>query len=203
MDSFIQEAYAAGSASASEAGPPPPAPRWKGIKDGKKSVTFLQGTLQEFDPLKSLAAAKLIGRVGYHPPLHFPSDIDDKLDVAWCQWCLGHLSDLDLVAFLKRCHAALRIGGRSLIVVKENLCRDSEDGGPRTVFDKQDSSLTRYAGASVGVCLSNDIWWFRSDLAWKKIFQTAGLKLIKEQIQDGLPEGLYDVKMWDLFYFRR
>ncbi|KAF7976336.1 hypothetical protein HWV62_7070 [Athelia sp. TMB] len=180
VESFIQEAYAAGSASTSEAGPKPPASRWKGIKDNKKSVSFLQGTLQEFDPTSALAHSKVIGRVGYTPTPQAMSDINDKLDVAWCQWCLGHLSDVDLVAFLKRCHAALREGGRSLIIVKENLCRDADDGGPRTVFDDQDSSLTR------------------SDMAWKKIFQDAGLRLIKEQTQHGLPEGLYEVKMYAL-----
>jgi len=55
-----------------------------------------------------------------------------------------------------------------------------EGGGPRTVFDPQDSSLTR------------------SDLAWKKIFVDVGLKLQKEQTQHGLPEGLYEVKMYAL-----
>ena len=34
----------------------------------------------------------------------------------------------------------------------------------------------------------------RSDLAWKKIFKDAGLTLIKEEVQHGLPEGLYPVK---------
>ena len=38
--------------------------------------------------------------------------------------------------------------------------------------------------------------WRRSDLAWKKIFKDAGLTLAKEQIQYGLPEGLYEVKMY-------
>lgn len=35
----------------------------------------------------------------------------------------------------------------------------------------------------------------RSDMAWKKIFTDADLVLIKEQVQHGLPEGLYAVKM--------
>jgi protein N-terminal methyltransferase len=35
----------------------------------------------------------------------------------------------------------------------------------------------------------------RSDRAWKSIFDQAGLKLVREQVQDGLPEGLYVVKM--------
>lgn len=35
----------------------------------------------------------------------------------------------------------------------------------------------------------------RSDKAWKVIFDQAGLRLVQEQVQDGLPEGLYAVKM--------
>ncbi|KIM87145.1 hypothetical protein PILCRDRAFT_4356 [Piloderma croceum F 1598] len=183
VDSFINGAYSAGMASAKGQGKA--GERWKGIQEGTKSVTFLQGTLQSFDPTHPLSSTKLIGRVGYTPQSSPDSDINVPLDVAWCQWCLGHLSDVDLISFLQRCKAALRVGGRSLIVVKENLCRDFGEEldtvvGPRTVFDEQDSSL------------------MRSDLAWKKIFKDAGLILMKEQTQHGLPEGLYEVKMYAL-----
>ncbi|KAG5650767.1 hypothetical protein H0H81_011106 [Sphagnurus paluster] len=175
VDSFIQEALAQGRASMSTE----PAPRgkrhWKGIADQTKSVTILQGTLQEFDPLNP-HRVNFLDRVGYQPQRP-TDDINIGFDVIWCQWCLGHLSDADLVAFLRRSHAALREKGKSLIVVKENLCQDLEDGSACTVFDEQDSSLTR------------------SDRAWKDIFDQAGLHLIKEQIQHGLPEGLYVVKM--------
>ncbi|EDR14319.1 uncharacterized protein LACBIDRAFT_182129 [Laccaria bicolor S238N-H82] len=102
-------------------------------------------------------------------------------DVIWCQWCLGHLNDRDLVAFFRRSHDALRgKAGKGLIVVKENICQDREDGTGESIFDEQDSSLTR------------------SDLAWKDIFKQAGLKLVKEKVQEGLPEGLYVVKMYGL-----
>ena len=36
----------------------------------------------------------------------------------------------------------------------------------------------------------------RSDLAWRKGFADAGLKVIHEQVQKGFPEGLYPVKMY-------
>ena len=198
VDKFVREAYAAGSASA-EGGDVKV--RWKGIKERTKSVTFLQGTLQSFDPSHPLSSTQVIGRVGYSPSSPSPlPDLTAPLDIAWCQWCLGHLSDPDLVSFLKRCKSALREGGRSLVVVKENLCRDSdgEAGGemsPRTVFDEQDSSLTRYVVSLPENSLYNIFWWYRSDLAWKKIFVNAGLKLVKERIQEGLPDGLYEVKM--------
>ena len=117
---------------------------WNGLRNETKSVTFLRGTLQEFDPLYP-HRVKFLDRVGYQPtrPLE---DMVSGYDVIWCQWCLGYLGDPDLVAFLLRSRAALRKDGnntRSLIVIKENLCSDAEDGSSRTVFDEQDSSLTR------------------------------------------------------------
>lgn len=63
-------------------------------------------------------------------------------DVIWIQWAAGHLSDDQLVAFLQRCRYALvrpdAQHGRSpgLIVVKENNAN-------RTLFDEEDSSISR------------------------------------------------------------
>lgn len=37
-------------------------------------------------------------------------------------------------------------------------------------------------------------------MLWKKLFREAGLTLVKEQVQEGLPEGLYQVKMWVLYH---
>lgn len=59
-----------------------------------------------------------------------------KYDLIWNQWCLGHLTDAQLVKFLKKCCSALKPGG--WIVVKENLSTSDED-----VFDETDSSVTR------------------------------------------------------------
>ncbi|KAI0683692.1 DUF858-domain-containing protein [Cytidiella melzeri] len=153
--------------------------RWKGIQSKEKSVTFIKGTLQDFDPSQPLAASsmELLGRVGYEPT---DDDVDSKFDVIWCQWCLGHLSDEDLVAFFMRCRAALRFPEQNVIIVKENVCENTEDGQPETIFDESDSSLTR------------------SDLAWKNIFARAGLTLLHEQVQKGFPVGLYEVKMYAL-----
>lgn len=121
---------------------------WKGIADKTKSVTFVRATLQDFEPahptpgLPNAEKVKILGRVGYAPP-SLQDDLNDKYDVVMCQWCLGALSDADLVAFFRKCKAALRDPARGLILVKENLC--SEQGGPRAVFDESDSSLTRCA----------------------------------------------------------
>jgi protein N-terminal methyltransferase len=180
VEKFIHEAWSRGKASAERSTRTPP--EWKGIADKSKSVTFLKGTLQSFDPLnpRNPEQIQYIGRVGYQPEV---DDIDSGFDVIWCQWCLGHLSEGDLVTFFKRCQLSLRdpAKGRSLIVVKENVCWDGPDGLTATVtFDEQDSSLTR------------------SDLAWKTIFKKAGLKLVREKEQLGFPGELYDVKMYAL-----
>lgn len=105
-------------------------------------MTFVQETLQAFDPAHPLAGGptKLLGRVGHVPP---EDDLESGFDVIWCQWCLGHLSDADLVAFFRRCRAALRDRDKSVIVVKENLCQDGPDGSARSSFDESDSSVTR------------------------------------------------------------
>lgn len=48
-------------------------------------------------------------------------------------------------------------------------------------------SLLIYYNVSTHVC--------RSDMAWKKVFKEADLRLVREQVQEGLPEGLFVVKM--------
>ncbi|KAI0306437.1 DUF858-domain-containing protein [Multifurca ochricompacta] len=181
VESLIQTALSRGRASAIE----PPATnesklplqrqKWKGIADGSKSVTFLQGTLQACDPANPMQTATFLGRVGYTPS--FPDD-DSGFDVIWCQWCLAYMRDVDLVAFLKRSQVALRKEGPGVIVVKENVCSDGEGSVPAVEFDEEDSSVTR------------------SDLHWKKVFRDTGLSLLHEQVQHGLPKGLFMVKMW-------
>lgn len=46
------------------------------------------------------------------------------------------------------------------------------------------------------LCLKVKLLIYRSDLAWKKVFADAGLKLLKEEVQEGFPEGLYPVKTY-------
>ena len=141
VDIFLEEALsrardsASGTLSSSQGA-------WRGLADQTKSVTILQGTLQEFHPLRP-HDARFLDRVGYQP-LQPTDEIGMGYDVIWCQWCLGHLNGADLVAFLKRCHCSLNEHPKSLIMVKENICSDYEDGSPQIVFDDEDSSLTRY-----------------------------------------------------------
>lgn len=143
VSKFVEEAHRRGVASENGTLVPDSSHAiWKGIQSKDKSVTFVQGTLQALDPASPLSGegSKLLGRVGYVPA---EDDIDSRFDVIWCQWCLGHLNDEDLVPFFRRCRAALRDRGKSLIIVKENLCQDGENGSARVSFDESDSSLTR------------------------------------------------------------
>ncbi|KIJ16718.1 hypothetical protein PAXINDRAFT_168218 [Paxillus involutus ATCC 200175] len=149
---------------------------WIGISDRTKSVSFFRAPLQDFDPWQPKQKTQELRRLGYVPSVE---DTNSGFEIVWCQWCLGHLNDRDLVTFLKRSKAALRSGRKSLIVAKENVCSEKKKV-PKTVFDEQDSS------------------WTRSDLAYKKIFEDAGLHVVREKIQRGLPQGLYPVKMYAL-----
>ncbi|KAF9265432.1 hypothetical protein L218DRAFT_138217 [Marasmius fiardii PR-910] len=184
VEPFIQQALSSARSSASDQSIPKHA-QWLGLADKSRSVTFIQSTLQDCDPSNLLSnSAKYLDRVGSTTPEGPLCDINSGFEVIWCQWCLGHLKDEDLIAFFKRSKVALRqdngYSGRSLIVVKENVCSNLSDGGPRTTFDAEDSSFTR------------------SDAAWRVAFSAAGLKLVKEWVQEGLPEGLYQVKMYAL-----
>jgi protein N-terminal methyltransferase len=71
-------------------------------------------------------------------------------DLIWTQWCVGHLTDSQLVEYLKRCQVALNPG--AMIVLKENLSTSGRD-----VFDELDSSVTRWVGFSL-CSMSNSLY---------------------------------------------
>lgn len=68
-----------------------------------------------------------------------------EYDLVWTQWCLGHLTDEQLVRFLTLCKTVLT-PATGLIVVKENLSTSATD-----VFDSTDSSVTRYVAPRGGM----------------------------------------------------
>ena len=113
----------------------------------------------------------LTGLENWQPP------VTKRYNLIWNQWCLGHLTDAQLTAYLKRCIKVLAEDG--WIVVKENL---STDKFGADLFDDVDSSVTR------------------SDAKFKEIFDAAGLNLVKNELQAGFPKGLglYPVKMYGL-----
>lgn len=111
--------------------------QWKGIEASEKSVLFIRKPLQQFDPSAKISDVHAFSHVG--------APIDHKqnagYNVIWCQWCLPHLSDKQLVRFMKQARASLRPGG--VIIVKENCCPEAKPGEPEAVYDEDDSSLTR------------------------------------------------------------
>ncbi|KZF26195.1 hypothetical protein L228DRAFT_242627 [Xylona heveae TC161] len=112
-----------------------------------------------------------------------------KYDLIWNQWCVGHLTDEQLVAYLKRCAQALAPGG--WIIVKENNTTSTkkvpnvkpkwiEDEEEEDLYDEEDSSVTR------------------SDGKFRAIFERAGLRLVKAELQSGFPRGLFPVRFYAL-----
>ncbi|KAG9228186.1 alpha-N-methyltransferase NTM1 [Amylocarpus encephaloides] len=98
---------------------------------------------------------------------------DPGYDLIWNQWCVGHLTNEQLVEYLKKCSGVLREGG--YVIVKENLSTSEQD-----VFDEVDSSVTR------------------TDEKFREIFKDSGMLIKKTQIQNGLPKELYPVRMYAL-----
>ncbi|WFD31700.1 protein N-terminal methyltransferase [Malassezia sp. CBS 17886] len=109
-------------------------------------------------------------------------------DVVWCQWCLQHLSESDLLKFLREAQSCLRPPSASededlarpggVIVVKENVCSDNADGSEATWYDDEDYSVTR------------------SCTVYGRLFQSAGLEVVHTETQRGFPEELFDVQMY-------
>ncbi|UNI19626.1 Protein N-terminal methyltransferase [Purpureocillium takamizusanense] len=101
-----------------------------------------------------------------------------EYDLIWTQWCLGHLTDEQMVEYLKLCKTVLKPGS-GVIVIKENLSTTDVD-----VFDDEDSSVTR------------------QDATFRHIFEEAGLKLVRTDLQRGFPEmppvTLLPVRMYAL-----
>ncbi|KAK0727735.1 S-adenosylmethionine-dependent methyltransferase-like protein [Lasiosphaeria miniovina] len=101
-----------------------------------------------------------------------------QYDLIWIQWCVGHLTDEQLVLFLRRCATALEPDA-GLLVVKENISTYGADE-----FDEVDSSVTREDGS------------------FRNIFKQAGLKLLRVELQKGFPRGgagsLLPVRMYAL-----
>ncbi|KAJ5369640.1 Alpha N-terminal protein methyltransferase 1 [Penicillium cosmopolitanum] len=95
----------------------------------------------------------------------YPEKLEKKYDLIWTQWCVGHLTDAQLIDYIARCRTSLAESG--LVVLKENLSTD-----PRglDMFDEEDSSVTR------------------TDEKFRQIFEAAGMDVIKSEIQTGFPK---------------
>ncbi|KAL2172497.1 hypothetical protein VTG60DRAFT_5251 [Thermothelomyces hinnuleus] len=145
---------------------------------------LLDGVAQKVDVIEPIAkfTSQLQGKPGVRGI--FNMGLEDwqptegvQYDLIWVQWCVGHLTDEQLVQFLVRCTSALNPDG-GVIVVKEN---NSSSG--RDEFDNVDSSVTR------------------DDGTFRRIFTEAGLQLIQTELQKGLNvagASLLPVRMYAL-----
>lgn len=96
-----------------------------------------------------------------------------RYDVIWIQWVFLHLTDEDLVKFLKTCQICLKNGG--FVCIKDNAVIR---GGFEV--NRDDNSIAR------------------TDSHYKELFAKAGLKLCLETRQTKWPSDLIPVKMYAL-----
>ncbi|KAH8894817.1 hypothetical protein GQ53DRAFT_744226 [Thozetella sp. PMI_491] len=148
---------------------------------GRITEGLLLNVAEQVDVVEPIAkfTANLQGKAGVRHVFNMgleqwqPRD-DDVYDLIWTQWCVGHLTDEQLVQYLGRCKTVLRPGS-GLLVLKENLSTD-----PNDIFDESDSSVTR------------------TDEKFLALIAQAGLRVVKAEIQKGFPQDLFPVKMYAL-----
>ncbi|KAM3080959.1 hypothetical protein ACMFMG_004918 [Clarireedia jacksonii] len=96
-------------------------------------------------------------------------------DLMWHQWCLGHLTDAQLVEHLVKCRKVLKEGG--YVIAKENMSTHLEG---LDEFDAVDNSVTR------------------TDQNFRRIFEEAGMVIKKTELAKGFPAGLFPVRTYAL-----
>jgi len=99
-------------------------------------------------------------------------------DLIWIQWVIIYLTDDDLVAFLKRCTAALKQQQQKpcYICIKENYISNND----KFIIDEDDSSI------------------IRTDAHMRELFARASLKVAHAADQVNFPAELFKVKMYAL-----
>lgn len=142
-----------------------------------KEVDIIEPTVKFTDAIEARDRVRTVFNVGLEE--WKPRD-ETRYDLVWVQWCVGHLTDDQLVEFLKRCQSVLNAGG--FIVLKENLSTSGVD-----LFDDLDSSVTRYV-SSVPVPKRQ----IRSDRYVQGGEQVSGhlQECWPEDIQDGAAESI-------------
>ncbi|XP_075041181.1 N-terminal Xaa-Pro-Lys N-methyltransferase 1 isoform X1 [Mixophyes fleayi] len=112
-------------------------------EDGKRIGDYYCCGLQDFAP----------------KPSHY--------DVIWIQWVIGHLTDSDLVEFLKRCKVGLRPNG--IVVIKDNMAQEG------VIMDDVDSSI----------CRDMDVV--------RRLIRQAGFAVLAQEKQENFPDEIYHV----------
>ena len=100
----------------------------------------------------------------------------DYYHCIWCQWTLEHLTEEDLLSFLKQCKRALkRSSGYSYCVFKENVCRNN-----LFYVNTEGSSIIRH------------------QTVFEDLFERAGLNVVDVLDQNGFPKDLWPQKIFVL-----
>ncbi|XWS11485.1 hypothetical protein CRYUN_Cryun37aG0002400 [Craigia yunnanensis] len=107
-----------------------------------------------------------MSNVGLH--LEFTLD-DERYNVIWIQWCVGHLIDDDLVSFFKRAKVGLKLGG--FFVLKENIARN----GPRDFLVHHAIALGLHRG--ILELYSDIIFHFSSNVICIKILNVKNFEI--------------------------
>ncbi|KAL2864523.1 N-terminal protein methyltransferase [Aspergillus lucknowensis] len=90
---------------------------------------------------------------------------EKKYDLIWAQFCVGHVTDVQLVEYFIRCREALTETG--FLAIKENI---STEPHGRDMYDDEDSSVTR------------------TDKKFRALFEEAKLTVIASELQLGYPK---------------
>lgn len=150
------------------------------LLDFVEEVDVVEPVAKFTEALKSKSGVRRVYNVGLEDwspeqPEEGEDSTSNQYGLVWTQWCTGYLNDEQFVEYLKRCRTVLEPGG--LIVIKENLTTTDADD-----FDSQDSSVTR--------CESS----------FRRIFDEAGFRLVRSELQRGFPPEaeLLPVKMYAL-----
>jgi len=110
------------------------------------------------------------GLQSWNPAVDTPGRL---YDIVWIQWVSLYLTDEHFIALLDRCTDALTQEG--LVYVKDNVT-----GSDTFQLDKDDNSICR------------------SDAMYRDVFQRAGWKIVRDEIQQHFPDELYEVRMYAL-----
>ena len=104
-----------------------------------KTVDIIEPIAKFTEKLSSTPGVGRVFKVGLEEwqPDEDGEQAVQKYDIIWIQWCVGHLTDDQLVAYLVQCKKVLE-SERGIIVVKEN-----QSTGGMDLFDPEDSCVTR------------------------------------------------------------
>ncbi len=103
------------------------------LLDIADEVDIIEPVVKFTDALKGKTGVRNVFSVGLEE--WQPAEAT-RYGLIWTQWCVGHLTDTQLVRYLEQCKDALDPDG--IIVIKENLSTIDGD-----LFDDGDSSVTR------------------------------------------------------------